>query len=219
MSLTAADAYPRTSVAAYAQSMMTAIRCIRSLLPMIVVAAALTAGPAASAADAASWWRNLGWFAGHWVGQEQGLRGNGRGHRCYVPVMDNRYLFMRSASRFPAQRGYPDDARHAQWQIFSRDQEDQRILLRRFGSGGQVVTFILDTEASRSDRFVFESAAFDQAPGAAHGRLTLFIGRDNSFREQLELGTDADGLEKLMEGRWRRSDKAASDCAPAALDF
>lgn len=187
---------------------------------MIAVAMAITLGPAALAADAASWWRSLGWFEGQWVGQEQGLPGNGRGRRCYAPVMGERFLFMRSASHFPPQRGYPDDALHAQWQIFSRDQDEQRILLRRFGSGGGVVTFVLDTAASRSDRFVFESASFDQAPGTAHGRLTLFIGRNDSFREQLELGAHANVLEKVTEGRWRRSNAAGSDCAPAAaLDF
>jgi len=200
--------------------MMMSIHCLmRTGLLVLVMASGLAASPGVVAADAASWWRNLGWFEGHWTGQEQGLPGNGRGRRCYAPLMDNRFLFMRSVSRFPAQRGYPDDAQHAQWQIFSRDHDDQRILLRRFGSGGQVVTFALDTEASRSDRFVFESVAFDQAPGAAHGRLTLFIGRDDSFREQLELGANANALEQVMEGRWRRSEAEGSRCAPNAMNF
>lgn len=184
-----------------------------------MLAAALTVTPTAGAADAAHWWRSLGWFEGHWSGQEQGLTGNGRGVRCYAPIMDQRFLFMRSASHFPPQRGYPDDARHGQWQIFSRDHDDERILLRRFGSGGQVVTFVLDTAASRSDRFVFESVAFDQAPGSAHGRLTLFIGRDDSFREVLELGADAGALEQVLEGRWRRRDGAGSPCGPDAMSF
>lgn len=199
--------------------MTTLIHCLKGLLPLIVMATAIAVVPTARAADAASWWRNLGWFEGHWSGQEQGLPGNGQGRRCYAPVMTERFLFMRSVSRFPPQRGYPDDAQHAQWQIFSRDHDDQRILLRRFGSGGQVVTFVLDTGASRSDRFVFESAAFDQAPGAAHGRLTLFIGREDSFREVLELGANADALEQVMEGRWRRSDADGSRCAPDAMNF
>lgn len=197
--------------------MMTKSRLLRGLFPVALMAMGLAVGPAASAADAASWWRNLGWFEGHWVGQESGLPGKGPGRRCYAPVLDNRFLFMRSESRFPPQPRLHGKEHHAQWQMFSRDHEEQRILLRRFGSGGQVVTFVLDTEASRSDRFVFESANFDQAPRAAKGRLTLFLGRDNSFREQLELGSDADELEQVMEGRWRRSDAAGSSCAPADL--
>lgn len=192
---------------------------MHAMLPLLLLTTALALAASASAADAASWWRNLGWFEGHWTGQEQGLPGNGRGRRCYAPVLEDRFIFMRSATHFPPQRGHPDDERHEQWQLFSRDHDDQRILLRRFGSGGQVVTFVLDPEASRSDRFVFESSAFDQAPGAAHGRITLFIGRDDSFRERLELGASADALEQVMEGRWHRSDATGSPCAPAAMSF
>ncbi len=199
--------------------MITATRCIRGLLAALIMANALAASQASWAADAATWWRSLGWFEGQWVGRERGLPGDGRGRRCYVPVMDNRFLFMRSESRFPPQPGNPDNDHQAQWQIFSRDYENQRILLRRFGSGGQVVTFVLNPEASRSDRFVFESTAFDQAPHAAHGRLTLFVGREDSFRERLELGAQADTLKQVMEGQWRRSDTSTAGCAPDAMGF
>ncbi|MCC5887823.1 MAG: hypothetical protein JJT88_15415 [Gammaproteobacteria bacterium] len=184
-----------------------------------VLATALATSPAVWSADAASWWRNLSWFEGQWAGQERGLAGEGQGRRCYGPILDNRFLFMRAESQLRPQVRSSEREHHAQWQIFSRDHDDQRILLRRFGSGGQVVTFVLDTEASRSDRFVFDSAAFDQAPQTAQGRLTLFVGRDNSFRERLELGANADALEQVMEGRWRRIDASTEGCAPAALDF
>jgi len=199
--------------------MMTAIRCMRGLMKAFILVTALATGPAALAADAASWWRSLGWFEGQWTGQERGLAGDGQGRRCYAPILDNRFIFMRAESQLRPEVRRPEREHHAQWQIFSRDHDDQRILLRRFGSGGQVVTFVLDTEASRSDRFVFDSAAFDQAPHTAQGRLTLFVGRDDSFRERLELGADPDDLKQVMEGRWRRTDRATEGCSPDALRF
>lgn len=184
-----------------------------------ILASAVTVWPETRAADAASWWRSLGWFEGQWAGQERGQAGDGQGRRCYAPILDNRFIYMRAETQLRPQAGHSGREHHSQWQIFSRDHDDQRILLRRFGSGGQVVTFVLDTQASRSDRFVFDSAAFDQAPDAAQGRLTLFIGRDDSFRERLELGTSADELKQVLEGRWRRSDPSATGCAPDALAF
>lgn len=169
------------------------------------------------AADAASQWRNLGWLEGRWSGQERGVHGDGRGQRCYAPVMDGRFLFMQAATRYAPQPRQRHDQHHEQWQLFSRDHDEQRILLRRFSAGGQVMTFVLNPDSSRSDRYVFDSVDFEYAPREAYGRLTLFVGRDDSFRERLELGTAADALEQVSEGRWRRDSHASADCAPAAL--
>lgn len=190
-----------------------------SILSGILAGGLLALGPLpAHAADPASIWRNLTWFHGFWTGSERGLPGNGRAQRCYAPIMDGRFLYARSETRFPPQTRNPDGERHAEWQVFSRDHDGGRVLLRRFGSGGQVTRFVLDTDASRSDRYVFTSASFDQAPAEAYGRLTLSIGRGDSFRERLELGPSEDDLRLVMEGRWQRASHDVSGCVPEAME-
>ncbi len=172
----------------------------------------------AHGADPASIWRNLSWFHGFWSGTENGLPGNGRAQRCYAPIMDGRFLYARSETRFPPQPRNLEGEEHAEWQIFSRDYDGGRVLLRRFGSGGQVSRFVLDADASRSDRFVFVSSGFDQAPADAYGRLTISIGRGDSFRERLELGPSPNELRQIMEGRWQRVSHDAAGCVPEALE-
>ncbi len=203
------------ATAAYACGMvMRTLLCGSILIGSMVALSALPA----HAADPASIWRNLSWFEGFWTGREQGLPGNGQGQRCYAPIMDRRFFYSRSETRFPPQTRNPDGENHAEWQIFSRDHDGGRVLLRRFGSGGQVTGFVLDPEASRSDRYVFVSTAFDQAPADAHGRLTLTITGGDGFRERLELGPSPDELRQVMEGRWRRVAHESTGCAPEAME-
>ncbi|TVS14181.1 MAG: hypothetical protein EA417_15520 [Gammaproteobacteria bacterium] len=200
---------------AYACGMvMRIVLCVSVLIGSMVALYA----PPAHAADPASIWRNLSWFEGFWTGRERGLPGDGRARRCYAPIMDGRFLYARSETRFPPQTRNPDGENHAEWQIFSRDHDGGRVLLRRFGSGGQVTRFVLDPEASRSDRYVFISATFDQAPADAHGRLTLTITGSDGFRERLELGAGPDELRQVMEGRWRRAAHEATGCTPEPME-
>ena len=174
---------------------------------------ALLVAGSAIAADTATLWRNLSWFEGEWRGTEEALRGSGTASRCFAPILDGRYMFSRNHARFASQPRNPDGERRGEWHVYSRDFDRGVIVLRRFGSGGQIATFELVPEASRSDRYVFASVAFDNAPAEMHGRVTLTIGRSDTFTERLELGPDPDSLVKVSEGRWRRQSHDPGPCA------
>jgi len=172
---------------------------------LLLFAILLLAVPMHSEQDADPWAR-LRFFVGKWDGVVQGQAGHGTVQRTYQFVLKDRFLNERNTSTYPPQEKNPKGEVHEHWSMFSYDKGRKVIVLRQFHQEGFVNQYTSPPPAGAgSDRFVFESEAFENLPSGWKAREIYEIRSSDEFIETFELAEPGKPFEVYSRNHFHRA--------------
>lgn len=155
---------------------------------------------AALAFSAADPWQPVRFLSGRWQGTVQGERGDRAVTRSYA--MSGVYLEERSL--FPAPR-------QEERGFISVDRVRQKIVLRRFGTDGVVITGALNAAESTANLLVFDSESIENLDGGSRARVTWEVFSSDEFVETVELAAPGKTLGVVTRTRFTRVGRATGE--------
>lgn len=148
--------------------------------------------------------QKLDYFIGNWQGLEKGIAGQGVGYRTYGYELGKNYIFLHNQSSFPPSEKNPKGEVHRDIGVFSFDSVSNEVIFRSFNIEGFTNIFVLDKEASTTEKLVFVTRHIENNPGSWKARLTIEKLTDTEFRESFEIATDGKNFSSWLENHWYR---------------
>ena len=149
-------------------------------------------------------WEPVRFFSGEWEGTAEGQAGTGTVRRSYTLVLKDRYLHEKNLSTYPPQEKNKAGEVHEHWSFFSHDGKRARLVLRQFHQEGFVILYIMNADATRPGRLVFDSEGFENFSSTWKARETYDIRSDTEFIETFELAAPGKPFETYSRSRFKR---------------
>ncbi len=141
-------------------------------------------------------WQKWNWLIGEWVGEGNGVPGQGSGEFSLQPDLDGKVLIRRSHSEYPATKDKPLVV-HDDLMIISPVSSSQPEKANYFDNEGHTI----DYSATHTDSSIVFNSINPKMPLF---RLTYVLLDKNTIDVIFEMSTDGQHYKKYTEGKCRR---------------
>jgi len=152
-------------------------------------------------------WLPIRIFVGEWEGTAEGRAGSGTVRRSYGFVLQDRFLYEKNISTYPPQEKNKAGEVHEHWSFFSHDRKRALLVLRQFHQEGFVNWYVMNKEATKPDKLVFDSEGFENFSNRWRARETYDILSNNEFVETFELAAPGKSFETYSRNHFKRVTK------------
>jgi hypothetical protein len=180
---------------------------------VVVLAAILSASPAASARQAAAPsdraekpdpWQPVRALLGAWEGDARGESGSGRSERVYRLTLNDRFIQVEGKTTYPPQEKNARGEVHQEIGFLSFDKAAGKLVLRQFHVEGFVNHYVQERVSEDGRTLVFVTAAIENIPAGWRGRETYRVVSEDEFVETFALAPPGKDFATYSETRFRR---------------
>jgi hypothetical protein len=175
---------------------------MRNFVRAALVAMLLSASP--GFASEPPGFAELHWLLGDWVGKGKGEPGHSTSERQAELVLEGKFVRVAGRSVYPKQKENPNGETHSQTDMWGYDRSRKLLTLRQFDTLGFASTYVLNTDASTSDRWVLIAEQLENVPKGWKARYIYVLKSPQEYEEVLELDTDGTGFKPYVTNRFTK---------------
>jgi hypothetical protein len=147
----------------------------------------------------------MAWILGDWIGKGTGEPGQSSSERHARKVLGDRFVRVEGRSEYARQESNPNGEVHVQTDMWGYDRARKILTLRQFDSLGFASTYVLDTDASTSSRWVLNAEQLENVPKGWRARYIYVLTSGEEYEETLELDMDGKGFQPYVTNRFRKA--------------
>lgn len=144
----------------------------------------------------------LHFLVGEWRGVGEGKWGSSSAERRYHLIFGQTFIQGHGRSVYPRQDRNKEGESHESLDIFSFDEQRQRVVLRQFDNEGFVTTYYLNSETSERDRLIFEAEHLENVPTGWKAKIIFEVKEKDEFHEHFYLDTATGAYERYLTTRF-----------------
>ncbi|HSG27656.1 MAG TPA: hypothetical protein VLA34_04185 [Candidatus Krumholzibacterium sp.] len=174
------------------------------LLAVLVSIPAVAARAQQATDEAKDPWAALRFLEGRWAGTGEGKSGLSIAERTYTFVLGGNFLRGEHRSEFEPQERNPEGEVHENFDMYSHDAINDRIVLRQFHVEGFVNRYIMAPVTGGGEIIVLETDEIENIPPGWKARIRITRRGDDEFGEEFELSPPGGGYSCYSRNTFRR---------------